>query len=198
MKSFNPSRRGDSGSTVIGGTRVSKSSPIIKLVGKFDTFQSRLSHLYQVVGREVNADEHKLAKIKSILETLIHQMYVIMSTINGYSVCATGMLTEIVDNALKELKFKQLRNFILPVFDDDISVGLNALRADVRELELYFTKFPHLRSDSQDTDETDAGTLENIRKLELEKYLNRLSSLFYAMLCYHSDTVTTVSKKDLR
>lgn len=187
MKSFKPTKVGDTGHTKFGGDRVSKKSPEIILIGALDEFQSELGELWtkldnehSLFGSYIWRDYYKkVDTVKSLINYLIKEIYLISSFIHlGKSYKYDEEVEEIL---LDSMKFEHYSNFILPQFNDDISCMINKVRAKSRTLEITF-----LTHDTRD----DA---------DLKIFMNRMSTLLYAALCHFNNhirlTTITFSKE---
>jgi cob(I)alamin adenosyltransferase len=179
--SFKPTKAGDGGFTRFGGDRIAKSSPEIHLVGQFDSLQANIGELHSMF-REMRGpwlDEwfrpreyEKIIMIQEVCYDAMVEIYDILSCLhNGEKY---QYFDELMDATLKSMPFDQHKNFMLPIFDM-LSAKINLVRTKVREVEL-------LCQDSE---------LDQVRA-----YLNRLSSVFYAALCYYNDNtkMTTIRK----
>ncbi len=153
-------KKGDEGTTTdYAGNKLSKDSPLIKLVGKIDFFQSAVDMSLLL------ADE----KTKPFLNFVQKKMWQIAGEIaNCPGECLIDPVTEkdlenlesFIDN-LGEPPNKFVR------FNTQKSIWLNECRVRCRELETHL------------------AALLNDKKLrpEIYRYINRLSSLFF-MLAY--------------
>lgn len=192
MKSFKSTKTGDTGYTKFGGDRINKTSPEIILVGALDEFQSELGELWTKLNNEYNSynsyiwrsyyyfsqksDNHKkINTVKSLIDYLIKEIYLISSFIHLGKPYKYDEELETV--LLDSMKFEHYSNFVLPQFNDDISCLINKVRAKSRTLEITF--LTHHISARNDAD--------------LKIFMNRMSTLLYAALCYFNNHVRLVT-----
>lgn len=188
MKSFKPTKIGDTGYTRFGGDRISKTSPEIILVGALDEFQAELGELWtklnnerSLFGNYIWPDYYKKVNtIKSLIEYLIKEIYIISSHVHAGETYDYNDRKETI--LLESMKFEHYSNFILPYFNNDISCTINKLRAKSRTLEITFLAHHFYETKS------DGGA-------GLKIFMNRMSTLLYAALCHFNNNIrlTTIS-----
>jgi cob(I)alamin adenosyltransferase len=157
-------RTGDDGTTATyGGIRKSKSGPLFYAIGALDELTSFIG---LVIGK-INNEKDKL-----FLSDIQKNLYLIMASLSG-SKKNLNYLTEEVKIFEKkidemELSLPKLNKFILPQ-GSELSSWFHILRTTCRRAERNIIKLE----------------IRNL-KLEIIRYLNRLSDLFFVMARFYN------------
>ena len=174
-KPFRPSRTGDDGSTSFTKHRISKASPVIKLIGMLDSLQASLADALYIVKRDMTYWTYffdykyyqKLMVTSEILHHLVLRMYQIMGCIYNET-DIPKLYNDELDNYLGRMPFQQQRGFILPIASE-VMTKINLARTTTREAELQFHYSKDCLAESN---------------LNIGIFLNRLSSVLYAAMIY--------------
>lgn len=145
-------KKGDLGQTDVKGKRLSKSDPLINLIGEIDELSSEIIYF-----------QAKYKLDKKDYELIVSDLYQISSVLSGY--LNDIDLNEHIHFFENEIQKKQnlTHSFIFP-FDDEVKAHLHLLRAKIRSVER--TCFAY-------------SCLESIN-LDILKYLNRLSDFIFS------------------
>lgn len=185
MQTFEPSKKGDLGTTAMFGGRVKKSSKSVKFVGAIDTLQAKFGELYADCYAETGIFNKHKTKI-DILAVIVNDLYNINSILWSPRVVAFDVT--LLDDLLTKLPFDLPQGFQLPLYDDPMIAKMNTLRCEVRSAELTLIDF--MESDEY---------LDNCSKLQMKllsdslAYLNRLSSVMYAMMNFYNRSPTVMA-----
>jgi ethanolamine utilization cobalamin adenosyltransferase len=142
----------------------------------------------------------KCIKLSNFMVKLMEHLYELSCILNGYGGRDDGSMIGEIDKMIEELPFKQYSKFIIPIFISEITSKFNLLRATVRELELFCIDNIFLNNEMQIefSDATwvlfDKQLLTDLANANMQSYFNRLSSLFYAMMCYYEDDLTVIGR----
>lgn len=145
-------KKGDFGMTDIKGKRLSKSDPLMHLIGHLDEISSQIILLQA---------RYKLNR--SIYEPIVNDIYRMSSYLTGYidSIDLDEAIFRFED--FIALKKDKTHAFIFP-FDDELKANYHLLRAQIRTLERYCVEYSQLVDINKD----------------ILKYLNRLSDFIFA------------------
>ena len=155
-------RKGDTGTTCIGGGRISKTHPIVEIMGILDLIQGQLGLLYCY------------PRLKPYLDDLCEDFYQLMGLVHKSS---PAYLTEEqvkpyldrLDKIIAEIKVPKVNKFLRP--NNKIAI-INNCRATIRRYE-------HILWKIEEDDKC------------LSKYFNRLSSVVYAFMLHNEVEKTT-------
>lgn len=181
MEVFNPTRRGDDGMTHMFGKRISKTSKTIRLIGELDSLQSMFGELYSLVPRNGCLGEllllhnEKNRYFRSDIEYIISALYQINNLF--WNPRESNFDIESLDDMLKVYTFKPLTKFQLPIYSNPLIAKINLLRAETRKIEISVLD---LKNNSDEIGEFSKKQVKLLDKLAV--WLNRLSSLLYAMM----------------
>lgn len=155
-------RTGDKGTTgLFGGKRVSKSDHQIEAYGSIDELSS-------YIGLTISVIKDKSEQV--FLMDLQRDLYKIMAALSGAKVRLDFLEARIVyfENKIDSLdkKLPELRKFILPG-GTEISSWFHVLRVICRKAERKVIK-------------------HSLKELQIIKYLNRLSDLFFTLARFHN------------
>jgi cob(I)alamin adenosyltransferase len=160
--SYLTTRKGDNGTTCIGGGRVPKTHPLIRLVGILDTVQSQVGLLDNYSA--------KYPYLKKPIEQICNDLYTIMGKV--HKGCPDYLSREemqpFVDNLdsiIASIEVPKMNQFIRPTARFSIA---NNARAMCR---LYENMVLHIEEE-----------LDGERSIS--QYLNRLSSVIYGFMIY--------------
>jgi len=161
-------RTGDKGTTCIGGNRISKNHPIVKVVGILDHIQSSIGllHLY--------AGDYPLIKphIEQICNDLYKMMGILHTKAPDYPTQEDMKpFMDNLENIIKEVPTPKVNKFLRP---NKNMAFANHIRATVRSSELKLWKIEN---------KLDIPPNES----SISKYLNRLSAVVYAFMLYIDD-----------
>ncbi len=145
-------KKGDTGQTDIKNKRLSKSDPLINLIGELDVLSSEIIYFQS---------KHQLDKQE--WEMIVQDLYQISSVLSGYLVDID--LNEHIHYFEDEIAKKQnlTHQFIFP-FDDELKAHLHVLRAKVRTVERTIIAY----------------SLSQSINLDILKYMNRLSDYIFS------------------
>lgn len=160
--SYLTTRKGDNGTTCIGGGRVPKTHPLIKLVGILDCVQSEIGMLDNYSAEYPYLEEP--------INKICNDLYEIMGIIHKKcpdTITQDDMkpFVETLDNIIANIEVPKMRQFIRP--NAKFSIANNA-RANCR---LYENMVLHIET------ELDA-------EKAISQYLNRMSSVVYGFMIY--------------
>jgi len=165
--SYLTTRKGDTGTTCIGGGRVSKTHPLIRLVGLLDCLQSEIGML----------DNYSIEYpyLKKHISDICNDLYTIMGMV--HKTCP-GYLTnddmkpflERLDSIIADIKLPKMNQFIRPTAKFSIA---NNARANCR---LYENMILHIEVELDAEDKC------------ISQYLNRMSSVIYGFMIYINNT----------
>lgn len=181
MESFNPTRRGDDGMTHMFGKRIPKTSRSVKLVGELDSLQAQLGELYSIIPKIPSYLclfpflTWKYENLIADVAFLTKQIYNINSIFWNPKVASFDV--EALEDMLKQYVFKPLTKFQLPLYNDPVISKLNLLRTETRKIEITVIE---ILEDIAECEYYSSSQLELLKKLGV--WLNRLSSVFYAMI----------------
>lgn len=147
--------QGDKGETTIKNCTISKSDPIIKVIGEIDEFQAEIGILKAKIGCNL---------IIIDLDAISHNCYLLMGYHSGYSdipLISLYHVESLIDSYQKKCKPHPCK-FLSPG-DNDIEAQANKCRVKCRRLERLLVKYSIL---------------------DYLPYINRLSSLFYVLQMY--------------
>ena len=145
-------KKGDNGQTDVKNKRLSKSDPLINLLGEIDELSSELIYHQSLY----HLDKKDCAMV-------VNDLYQISSVLSGY--LDDIDLSEHIDYFDQEIKKKQniTHEFIFP-FDNELKAHLHLIRAKVRRLERVLITY---------------SLSESINK-DFIKYINRLSDFVFS------------------
>lgn len=160
--SYLTTRKGDNGTTCIGGGRVSKTHPLIKLVGILDSVQAQVGMLHTYSNEYPVLKEH--------IDEICNDLYTIMGMVHkkcpDYLTCDDMKpFLDNLDTIIASLDLPKMNQFIRPNAKFAIA---NLSRAACR---LHENAVLHIEN------ELDA-------EKSITQYLNRLSSVIYGFMIY--------------
>lgn len=146
-------KKGDKGKTDLYRKRVSKTHPLIDLIGEVD-------NLVAIIGVIRSKSNKAVAKD---LEYIQRDLMSVNSYLAGYTDYKINL--KIIELKSEQYSSKiNLTEFIVPG-EDEYSSFINLARTETRKVERLFLK-------------------AKVREERLEKYLNRLSDYFFALMVY--------------
>jgi cob(I)alamin adenosyltransferase len=158
---------GDSGESTVGKTKISKSSPLIEFLGGLDELNSWVG--FCRAGGE--AHREVASALKRIQEILFIAQAEVAAIGFGYekSPHITKAHTEFLEERIKEIdaELPELKKFVLPG-GSALSASLDVARANARRVERLAKRYSEEKPLSPD----------------LLQFLNRLSSMFFALARY--------------
>jgi cob(I)alamin adenosyltransferase len=181
MQAFNPTRKGDDGLTHMFGKRIPKTTKSVKLVGELDYLQAQLGELYTMIPKTSSCIfflpflTGKYDELRDDVAFLTKQIYNINSIFWNPKVATFDV--DALEIMLKQYTFKPLTKFQLPLYDDAVVAKINLLRAETRKVELIVLE---ILDNIIELEYYSSFQLELLKKLAA--WLNRLSSVFYAMI----------------
>ena len=181
---FEPSKSGDTGTTMSLGKRVSKKSKSVKLAGQIDSLQAEFGQLHANILSGLSIYETTIASIYGtystgyanilpVLAHIINDLYNINSIL--WSPKSVKFSVDNLDNLLTQLTFEVPNGFQLPVYSNPIIAKMNCLRTKTREVEICLIKF------MDSSENLDCSGIQRDLLQQALMYLNRLSSVMYAM-----------------
>jgi len=181
---FNPSRKGDNGTTAMFGKRLKKSSNAIKFVGSIDYLQAKFGELYtecynapksviNIFFADTSADSRL-----DLIATIIKDLYNINCIL--WSPKKAKFNANNIDDWLLRLPFQVPKGFQLPIYTCPLIAKMDVLRCEIRKAEITLIEL----LESPDVEE--CSTLQMDLLQHAVVYLNRLSSLLYAMVNYYN------------
>lgn len=172
-------KKGDKGTTKLfdspSGVRVSKSSSIFEALGSLDELNSMTGFVKVLAGKQglTLGENQNSKKVSDILENIQNLLFTLQASLAGSDKKLKEgnvfFLEEIIAEVEKVLP--PITTFLVPG-GSELSAMLDVLRTVARRTERTFVKV------------IDEGVYENrINEIELQ-FLNRLSSVYYALARY--------------
>lgn len=162
-------KRGDDGNTDIKNTRVRKSTDIIKTIGKIDTLTVYICDANRLI-RPINND------IGRILMTIVHKLYQLNGVLSGYvEYDETLFDPKSLEGYINNLVLPPLSNFVVSC-QNECSASIDKCRVMTRDTEISLWRY----CEDNNYDE---------KYISVLKYMNRLSSYFFAVARYLNNTI---------